>query len=295
MWQACDNRTKRGCHAEHAVLVRYLAPLVNEGGVVDEVEISKDVFDETVVTAGATRQGSTITTYTSNATYQPQPSIITNTNAPTEEKATAVSLDRIQEVETVSIKSNKSLLIRDGDSKKDKFSKQKTSSNKERNVQTPNVGDTEIKAKKPEISNEGAVAQNEGTSISTDSVQNTYLWTENQHSTYNLGFTNYTSNNYRVAVGLFNVVLADSINHYNSLYYGGMSYYQINKNDSALIYFNKVLEVETGSFHEDAMWYKALILKRTNEIPETKMLLQSIINENGKYKSQAVKMLKQLN
>ncbi|MCF8298500.1 MAG: hypothetical protein K9J13_13210 [Saprospiraceae bacterium] len=261
----------------------------------EEIEISKDVIDETVVTSGATGKGNTITSYTADATYQPQSDFTVNTKTPKKEQnLTAVSVDEVQNVQVISTQGKKSLLNKTEDSKKKKVTKQKTSKNKASSAQAPKFEDAETKSKKPEIYDKGIVSQNEGISIS-DSISNNYLWTENQNSSYNQGYLNYSSNNYKAAIGLFNVVLADSINHYNSLYYGGVSYYQLNKNDSALVYFNKVLEVEKGSFHEDAMWYKALILKRKNKIPEAKLLLQSIINENGKYKIQANEMLKQLN
>ena len=197
----------------------------------------------------------------------------------------------LNEVQVASTSSKKSIFPKKKFSKKRNVASHKIGKSSTRSMEAPVSENSKGNIRKPEISYEGVGVAQDETIIIADSAQKYY----SQNTTYNLAFTNYNSNNYRVAVGYFNLVLSDSINHYNSLYYGGISYYKLNKNDSALIYLNKVLEVEKGAFHEEAMWHKALILKRTNKIPETKLILQSIINENGKYKIHAEEMLKKLN
>ena len=180
--------------------------------------------------------------------------------------------------------------------KKGRIKKEKLPKNKcQKAESTKAVTIGESKNKEVSITKYSNDAENEYTPTSDSLISNNAVQLDYRTNTYNLAFTNYSANKFTIAVGLFNQVLSDSINHYNSLYYGAVSYYQLNKNDSALIYFNKVLEVEKGVFHEDAMWHKVLILKRTKQIPETKLLLQSIINENGKWKTHAEEMLKRLN
>jgi len=246
--------------------------------------------------SGSTAVGKAAVNYsftTSDAAYQPQKET-TDIKRIQAEKISDKYKDaeniELTEVQVASTSSKKSIFPKKKYAKKRKAASHKIGKSSRRS-EAPVSENSKGNIKKPEISYEEVEVAQDETIIIADSAQKYY----SQNTTYNLAFTNYNSNNYRVAVGYFNLVLSDSINHYNSLYYGGISYYKLNKNDSALIYLNKVLEVEKGAFHEEAMWHKALILKRTNKIPETKLILQSIINENGKYKIQAEEMLKKLN
>jgi len=266
--------------------------------VIDNYEIPPEAITKSL--SGSTTVGEAAANYsftTSDAVYQPQKEA-TNIKRIQAEKISDKYKDaesvELNEVQVVSTQSKKQVFGNKKYSKKKRYSKKKVAKSKHRSMNEPTFGEAEKEAKKPKANDEIIVAQNEIT-ISVDTTQNNYLWDNNQTNIYKQALKNYNSNDYSAAIGLFNIVLTDSISHYNSLYYGGISYYKLNKNDSALIYLNKVLEVEKGEFHEEAMWHKALILKRTYKIPETKLILQSIINENGKYKIQAEEMLNKLN
>lgn len=104
----------------------------------------------------------------------------------------------------------------------------------------------------------------------------------------------FNSKDFVAAIPLLEQILSHNPDNYKSLYYAGVSYFNLNNAAKAIIYFDKVLKNKKGEFYNDAQWYKALALIKNENINEAKKLLIKIYNEGGSYKSQADEKLKEM-
>ena len=104
----------------------------------------------------------------------------------------------------------------------------------------------------------------------------------------------YKAKNYTMTLSEFNVILKKHPKEVNALFYGGLSYYHLNKNNEALNKFNKVLNNKKTEFNQEAKWYKALTLIELKQIDNAKKQLQQIIAANGFYKTKAEAKLKEI-
>ena len=104
----------------------------------------------------------------------------------------------------------------------------------------------------------------------------------------------YKAKNYVMALDRFNVILKEHPDEVNGLFYGGLSYYHLDKNTEALSKLDKVLINKKTEFNQEARWYKALTLIELKQTDKAKKLLQQIVAENGFYKTKAEEKLKGL-
>lgn len=104
----------------------------------------------------------------------------------------------------------------------------------------------------------------------------------------------YKTKNYVMALDEFNVILKEHPEEVNALFYGGLSYYHLDKNTEALNKLDKVLVNKKTEFNQEAKWYKALTLIELKQTDKAKNLLQQIVTENGFYKANAEERLKGL-
>ena len=104
----------------------------------------------------------------------------------------------------------------------------------------------------------------------------------------------YKAQNYVMALEEFNVILKEHPEEVNGLFYGGLSYYHLDKNTEALNKLDKVLTNKKTEFNQEAKWYKALTLIELKQTDNAKKLLKQIVSENGFYKTKAEEKLKGL-
>ncbi len=104
----------------------------------------------------------------------------------------------------------------------------------------------------------------------------------------------YKAQNYVMALDEFNIILKEHPEEVNGLFYGGLSYYHLDKNTEAVGRFDKVLANKKTEFNQEAKWYKALTLIELKQTDKAKKLLQQIVTENGFYKAKAEEKLKTL-
>jgi hypothetical protein len=99
---------------------------------------------------------------------------------------------------------------------------------------------------------------------------------------------------YKSALTRFEEILRHYPEDLNSLFYGGLSFYNLGEYSQAEIYFSKAKNHEFINFKEDATWYlsKSFLEKKENQ--KAKKLLGEIVLEKGFYKVQAEKLLKML-
>lgn len=84
-----------------------------------------------------------------------------------------------------------------------------------------------------------------------------------------------------------NEILKKNPSDYRSLYYSGVSYYNLKKFRKCISQLDKVLNVKDGEFYEDALWYKAQALIALNKKTEAAAVLDQIISSGKKYYKEA--------
>ncbi|MEP7171684.1 MAG: zf-HC2 domain-containing protein [Bacteroidota bacterium] len=85
--------------------------------------------------------------------------------------------------------------------------------------------------------------------------------------------------------------LADYPSDVNGKYYKGYIYYQMLDNDHAMTEMDGVLSRHDKIFYDDARWYKALILNRTQKPDEAKKILNELSAQNNSYSAKAKQLL----
>jgi len=82
-------------------------------------------------------------------------------------------------------------------------------------------------------------------------------------------------------------ILKNNPSDYSSLYYSGLSYFNLKKYKKCIRQFDKVILVKNAEFYEDALWYKAQALIILNRKEEALPILDLIITGGKKYNIQA--------
>ncbi len=111
---------------------------------------------------------------------------------------------------------------------------------------------------------------------------------------FNMAIQQYEAKNYADAIALFQNILINEPDNYNTLYYSAVSYLEINKPGKAIVNFDKVLMLKEGEFYEAAKWYKALAYIKKDEPETAGKLLKEIIETGGAFKTKAEEMLEDL-
>jgi len=102
----------------------------------------------------------------------------------------------------------------------------------------------------------------------------------------------FSKNKYKYALKRLNIIGEQYKNDLNSMFYGGMCYFNLGDYQKALAAFDSIILLNVGPFHEEAKWYKAKTLIRLEEIEKAEEVLLDIVAENGFYKNQALVLLK---
>lgn len=73
----------------------------------------------------------------------------------------------------------------------------------------------------------------------------------------------------------------------NAFFYGGLSFYNLNRCDNAIQYFDKCINAAYNTFYQEAMWYKALSMLKCKKEIQAEIILKDIISQKGFYAEQA--------
>lgn len=104
----------------------------------------------------------------------------------------------------------------------------------------------------------------------------------------------FSSNNFKVALQDFIVILQHYPEDQNAHFYGGLCYYNIGLYENAITFFDAILETNVATFTQEALWYKALSLINNNQEKEAENILNKIIEAKGFYSNQANELLKEI-
>ena len=105
----------------------------------------------------------------------------------------------------------------------------------------------------------------------------------------------FRKNQFKIALKKFKVILKQYPKDINALFYSGLCYYNINKQQKAIEHFSACLNNSYTIFNEEAFWYTAKSLYAKGETKKSKQQLEIIIEKNGFYKKSAESLLKKIN
>ena len=98
----------------------------------------------------------------------------------------------------------------------------------------------------------------------------------------------FAEGNYKKALNRYLLILEQYPNDLNALFYGGLSYHNLGKNEEAILFFNQIINGDIYVFSEEALWYKAKALIKLKKKAEAKLILEEIIAHAGFYSQKAI-------
>ncbi len=93
----------------------------------------------------------------------------------------------------------------------------------------------------------------------------------------------------------FNYILQVYNDDLNANFYGGLCYYNLGLYNKAISCFDGILNDNSITFFQEALWYKALSLYNAGQKDEAEKLFSNIAESNGFYSAKATERLKILN
>lgn len=97
---------------------------------------------------------------------------------------------------------------------------------------------------------------------------------------------------YKRALTRFETIIGTYPTDVNSNFYGGLCLYNMGEYDKGIKMFNSCILGPFSNFDEEAQWMIGLSHEKLGNTNEAKKIFQSIIEQNGYYKTQAKKKLK---
>ena len=108
------------------------------------------------------------------------------------------------------------------------------------------------------------------------------------------GMSRYKSEEYDEALIAFErLIERDSANN-NIRFYAAICYLETEETKEAILFFNSVINDTENEFSSLAKWYKALAHLKSNEITDTRTILNEIIKSNNKKSKEASELLRKL-
>lgn len=104
---------------------------------------------------------------------------------------------------------------------------------------------------------------------------------------FNAALGAFASNDYKQALSDLRVVLAQYPNDVNALFYAGLSCYNLGLFKKAESYFARAAVHPVRTFDEEALWYQALSIERTEGFEAARPLFLAIAHSGGFYAPQA--------
>ncbi len=104
----------------------------------------------------------------------------------------------------------------------------------------------------------------------------------------------FKKNQYKKALKDYHQVLKQYPQDVNALFYGGLCYYNLDKPERALQYFDNLIHNAVNTFRQEGQFYKAMSLIAMNKHGQGNGLLLQISEEGGFYAQQAKELLDNL-
>jgi hypothetical protein len=104
----------------------------------------------------------------------------------------------------------------------------------------------------------------------------------------------FAAGDYKKALSTYLIILEQYPEDLNALFYGGLCYYNLQKYDKALQFFDAILTQPLNAFKEEAAWYKAKTLIKLEHRGEAIKVLEDIIAGGGFYAKDAIALKKGL-
>jgi tetratricopeptide (TPR) repeat protein len=111
---------------------------------------------------------------------------------------------------------------------------------------------------------------------------------------FTLALEFYNTRDYEKAAILFNKVLENKPNDMQTVLLKGVSNFEEKKYPEAKQSFNKVIDNKDNLYIDQAQWYLSLCYLNTDENDKAIQLLKVIVKENGNYKKEANKIIREL-
>ncbi len=111
---------------------------------------------------------------------------------------------------------------------------------------------------------------------------------------FNKGIEAYTSGNYNLALSYFNEAIQLDNTNMAAHLYSGICGIELENIDLAKNQFETIIKMDDPFYVQEAEWYMALILLRTEEIKTATSQLMSIIDRGGVYAEKASSILAEL-
>ena len=104
----------------------------------------------------------------------------------------------------------------------------------------------------------------------------------------------FRKNKFKDALKDYRTILNHYSNDVNAHFYMALCYFNINKQNKAIEHFDRVLNHDFNTFHEEAKWYKAISLHELGKTSKCITILNEIATENGFYAKKASSMLNKI-
>ncbi len=109
-----------------------------------------------------------------------------------------------------------------------------------------------------------------------------------------LGVDLYNQQNYKNAIEKFKTVLDENKMHPMCNFYSGLSCQQLENYESAITFYSFVIQEKDNLYVEQAEWYMALCLLKTEEKIKGVKLINDIAESNSYYKQNAKELLRKI-
>lgn len=100
-------------------------------------------------------------------------------------------------------------------------------------------------------------------------------------------------NQYKAALKDYHKILKQYPQDVNALFYGGLCYYNLDKPERAIQYFDNVISNSVNTFHPEGQFYKALSLRAMGKYGQGNGILLKIAEQGGFYAEQAKEIIDQ--
>jgi hypothetical protein len=113
-------------------------------------------------------------------------------------------------------------------------------------------------------------------------------------STFQLAMQEFENKNYKKAISLYLKVKEDKSINDQLFYYLGQSYQNIDNQNKATIYYDKVISIPGSKYYENALWYKSQLQIKADKKSDAIKNLNLLISNKSKFTNQAQQLIDSL-
>jgi hypothetical protein len=113
-------------------------------------------------------------------------------------------------------------------------------------------------------------------------------------SDFDLGLNEFSKQDYEKSKEYFKKSISSGTQIYKSVYYCGLSYYNLTEYKIAQSYFEEIEHEKFNELYNETQWYLAQCYVKTNNISKAYLILNKISTSDSEYKHQAIELMKVL-